>query len=100
MATEAFGSGGRDDAQRWERVIALCHAAIGRPSSERAAFSAAQCGGDEALRAEVESLLAAHDVNPASVLPVLVARRPVATIRRRDFAIADLSSTPTSRGRR
>jgi len=44
----------------WTRVTALFTAALERPASERDAFLAEACGGDEALRREVISLLAAH----------------------------------------
>jgi eukaryotic-like serine/threonine-protein kinase len=43
---------------RWQRVKALFQAAVERPAGERGAFLAAATGDDEALRAEVESLLA------------------------------------------
>jgi predicted ATPase/serine/threonine protein kinase len=39
----------------------LYHAALERPPRERAAFLEETCGGDEGLRREVESLLAAHE---------------------------------------
>ena len=52
---------------RWTRVNDLFHAARARPLSDRDAFLALECGDDGELRAEVESLLAAHDVPPASV---------------------------------
>jgi serine/threonine protein kinase len=42
-------------------VSAIVGEALERPAPERPAFVNAACGGDEALRAEVESLLAAHD---------------------------------------
>jgi Tol biopolymer transport system component len=45
-------------SDRWRQVEELCHAALARPSAERAAFLTAACAGDEALRREVESLLA------------------------------------------
>jgi eukaryotic-like serine/threonine-protein kinase len=45
-------------ADRWRQLEALCHGALARPSAERGAFLATACGGDEALRAEAESLLA------------------------------------------
>jgi len=45
---------------RWARVSALFEAALGQDESMRAAFLSRQCAGDEALRREVESLLAAH----------------------------------------
>ena len=46
------------DPDRRQRVEELCDAALDRDVSERAAFVAAACGGDEALRREVEALLA------------------------------------------
>ena len=52
---------------QWARVNDLFHAALDRPLSDRDAFVARECGGDSGLRAEVESLLAAHDANAASV---------------------------------
>ena len=45
----------------WERVRALFHSALDCPRDERNAFVADKSAGDEALRGEVESLLAAHD---------------------------------------
>ena len=57
---------------RWTRVNDLFHAARARPLSDRDAFLALECGDDGELRAEVESLLAAHDVNPPSVAPSAV----------------------------
>ncbi|MEQ8764229.1 MAG: protein kinase, partial [Planctomycetota bacterium] len=41
----------------WERVRELFLAAFDRPQDERAGFLAEQCGDDEALRREVQSLL-------------------------------------------
>ena len=48
------------DPERRRRIEDLCDAALDRDPRERAAFVAAACGHDEALRLEVESLLA-HD---------------------------------------
>jgi eukaryotic-like serine/threonine-protein kinase len=45
-------------SERWKRVEILYHAALQRPRGERAAFLGEACAGDEALRLEVESLLA------------------------------------------
>jgi len=45
----------------FKRVSAIVGEALERPVWERAAFLDAACGGDAELRAEVESLLAAHD---------------------------------------
>lgn len=47
--------------QRHRQAGELYHAALERTPQERAAFLAEVCGGDEALRREVESLLAAHE---------------------------------------
>ena len=44
--------------ERWQRIEELYHAALELGESERAEFLAQACGGDEALRREVESLLA------------------------------------------
>jgi len=43
---------------RWEQISHLYHAALKRPVNERAVFLAEACAGDNALRREVESLLA------------------------------------------
>ena len=45
------------DADRWQRISRLYHEALGRPVDERRAFLDVACSGDEALRAEIESLL-------------------------------------------
>ena len=46
------------DAERRRRVDDVCVAALERDEPERASFVAAACGGDDALRQEVEALLA------------------------------------------
>ncbi len=51
------------EPNRWARVDALFDQASRRPASERAALLARACGGDDALRREVESLLAAADAD-------------------------------------
>ena len=43
--------------ERYKQVEELYHSALGRKPEERAAFLEQCCGGDEALRGEVESLL-------------------------------------------
>jgi len=43
--------------ERWQQVKRIAAAALAEPDAGRTAFLAAQCGGDEGLRAEVESLL-------------------------------------------
>ena len=56
---------------RWSRVNELFHAAVAVSPTERAAFLSIQCGGDAALRAEVESLLAVHrDGDERTVVPL------------------------------
>ena len=44
--------------ERWRQVEKIYHAALEQRESGRAAFLQQACGGDEALRREVESLLA------------------------------------------
>jgi len=47
--------------ERWRRVDELFHSALEREPAERAAFLHEACAGDEALRREVEKLIAAHE---------------------------------------
>ncbi|MEO8435365.1 MAG: protein kinase [Pyrinomonadaceae bacterium] len=47
--------------ERWRRVDELFHSALERGPAERAAFLTEACAGDEALRREVEKLIAAHE---------------------------------------
>ena len=47
-------------ADRWSSIERLYHEALTRPAGDRTAFLHEACGGDDALRHEVESLLA-HD---------------------------------------
>ena len=49
--------------KRWTRAKALFQAAIDQPAAQRNAFVAAAAGDDEALRQDVESLLAAEAVD-------------------------------------
>src|SRR6266540_5048433 len=48
-------------ASRQRQITELCHAALERNASDRAAFLREACAGDEALRQEVESLLCYED---------------------------------------
>ena len=43
--------------ERWPQVERIYSAVVARPESEWASALADLCGGDESLRAEVESLL-------------------------------------------
>ncbi|HBB95863.1 MAG TPA: hypothetical protein DC054_10780 [Blastocatellia bacterium] len=45
----------------WEKVKDVFTAALELPSARRATFLTESCGADQALRSEVESLLAAHE---------------------------------------
>src|SRR5688500_6676904 len=61
---------------RWTQVRSILEAALDLPPANRIAFLYEQCGGDTALRREVESLMAADDVagsfldsTPAAVAP-------------------------------
>ncbi len=46
---------------RWDRAKEIFQEALERTGADRAAFVAAACGDDAALRAQVEGLLAAHE---------------------------------------
>jgi non-specific serine/threonine protein kinase/serine/threonine-protein kinase len=48
------------NADRWQQIKDLFASALGRPPDERSAFVREACGDDEALRVELESLLAAY----------------------------------------
>ena len=48
-------------AERWQRAKDVFQAALDRAPEARAAFLAEACAGDDELRRDVESLLAAHD---------------------------------------
>ena len=49
------------DPENWRRVQDLFHRALEQPADRRDSFVAESCGGDEALRREVASLLASHE---------------------------------------
>src|SRR5262249_42149091 len=53
--------------ERWATVERLYHEALTRGANEREAFLAKACGGDDALRREIESLLE-HDGSAAAFL--------------------------------
>jgi len=46
------------EPERWKEIELLYHLALEHEESRRAEFLEQACGGDEALRREVESLLA------------------------------------------
>ncbi len=69
------------ETDRWRKIEELYHSALERQESRRAAFLGQECGGDESLRREVESLLAqADDTENFLEVPALdVAARDLAT---------------------
>ena len=58
LLRELEGEAAVTDPERRRRIEEVCDAALDRDAHERAAFVAAACGRDEALRQEVEALLA------------------------------------------
>jgi serine/threonine protein kinase/Flp pilus assembly protein TadD len=54
-------------SDRWQRIEQLYHATLEREENQRAAFLKEACAGDDALRQEVESLLA-HEKGVGSFL--------------------------------
>src|SRR5688500_15142648 len=47
--------------ERWQRIKPLLQSALERDPDKRSAFLAAECGGDEVLRRDVESLITSHE---------------------------------------
>ena len=68
--------------ERWARITELFAQVTERPASERAAWLAAACD-DDALRAEVEAMLAAYDTDPAFL------EAPSSAASAMDDAVAD-----------
>jgi serine/threonine protein kinase/Tfp pilus assembly protein PilF len=77
------------DTERWQRIEALYHAALARRERDPAAFLADACAGDEALRREVESLLA----HPASADAFLAA--PAAVMAAQLMSDSGTTAAPT-----
>jgi serine/threonine protein kinase/Flp pilus assembly protein TadD len=75
--------------ERWQRIEALYHAARARQGRDPAAFLADACAGDEALRREVESLLA----HPASADAFLAA--PAAVLAAQLMSDPGTTAAPT-----
>ena len=48
-------------ADRWQQIDRLFHSTLACAAEQRASFLSQACGDDEALRADVESLLRAHE---------------------------------------
>src|SRR5215471_12689235 len=47
--------------ERWQKVKQIFQAAIEREPAQRSAYLSAVCAGEDSLRQEVESLIAAHE---------------------------------------
>ena len=60
-------------AEQWRQIESLYHTARERPPQERARFLDEACGSDEALRREVESLLANEDLASTFLEPATAA---------------------------
>jgi hypothetical protein len=67
-------------ADRWSDVDRLYHEALARPAGDRAAFLAAACASDDALRREVESLID-HDAGASFLSTPAVALDDVGVVR-------------------
>jgi hypothetical protein len=72
--------------ERWQKIEQLCNAALEREASQRGAFLAQACQGDDELRREVESLLAQEKPAESFLESVgaEVSRRVLAKIRGAD----------------
>jgi len=81
------------DPVRWSEIERLVHSALARPVAERAAYVAEACGSDDALRHEVETLLASESMVEgylsAPVLDKVAQALPISTVSRSLF-IKDL----------
>ncbi len=49
-------------AERWQEIEKLYHSALERRPEDRQSYLESTCGDDDALRREVESLLASDDL--------------------------------------
>ena len=64
-------------SERWRRIDDLCNLALARPADQREAFLIESCAGDDALRREVESLLAHEpDADRFMRVPAVVSAGP------------------------
>lgn len=57
--------------ERWSRIWDLFHAATERPRDEWESFVDSSCAGDDELREELHSLLAAHEKAEATLEPTI-----------------------------
>jgi serine/threonine-protein kinase len=70
---------------RWEDAERVCFEALQRAPGERTAFLRDACGGDDALRQEVESLLV-HELTAAPYLETPAANIAVRALARNQVA--------------
>ena len=85
------------DAERWQNIERVFHAALQAEPSRRPAILTEMCAGDESLQREIETLLAHHEnagsfiETPAfaTVDPVLTAERPASNPGRSAHLAAD-----------
>ena len=85
------------DPERWRRVGELFHRALEHNAEERPRFLDGACGGDAALRAEVDSLLAHHEDSSPPVVPT-PPDRPVAPTPPQERAIPTPPEGPAAEG--
>ena len=85
------------EPERWRKVERLFHAALEREENQRAAYVAGACQGDEALRREVESLLACQTENFMETPAVEVAAKALAHQQVRWGPSSDVGSQITGR---
>src|SRR5436190_1505874 len=85
------------EPQRWKEVDGIFAAALEHEPAERPAFLAEVCGGDVDLRAEVESLLSAHqaagsfiDGSASDVAASLLGNDPTSRIQLGQYKIEKL----------
>lgn len=76
------------ESERWQKIESLCYSALKEEKSRRAAFLEQACGGDEALRRAVDSLLAQYlkDDNFLEAPAMEVAAKVLARAREADAA--------------
>ncbi|HYP27224.1 MAG TPA: serine/threonine-protein kinase [Blastocatellia bacterium] len=79
--------------ERWKKIEALFESALDRDSAERAAFLDRECGDDESLRQEVESLLA-HQQATGRFIPTLIHDAAKLLPDDRSFADSDVRFIP------
>jgi len=83
-------------SEHWPQVKAIFSAALDLPMIERAAFLAQACAGDDALLAEVQSLLNAHE-EPGPFLGKMNTLIRAAAIEASDLANGASGNPPASR---